>query len=278
MSGASQKKWKVGFQEQVQHLQRAGVWTPEVVSRYRYIWFHKLIAKCVNALWDRKGSVFCSSSGCRIQVLPRAEDVLDRLAYIVAQPVRHALVENREEWPGFQLTIEQMAGAEIKVRRPAFFSKHMPGELTLTITRPPHFQHLSPEEYTALLRGAVEAKEAKWREHNAREGISYGTRESALAVAHTDRPRRQTIKERHARRPKFATTCPEVRKTLTTYLRCFNRSYTEARLDYAAGNQTRLFPPGTHQLQQLLSIPCHPAQPAGHWPMTRPPPLPPKVE
>jgi hypothetical protein len=239
---------------------------------------HKLFAKCVNSLWNRKGSVFCSSSGCRTQVLPRAEDVLDRLAYIVAQPVRHALVENREEWPGFQLTIEQMAGAEIKVRRPAFFSKHMPDELTLTITRPPHFQHLSPEEYTALLRSAVEAEEAKWREHNAKEGISYGTREAALAVAHTDRPRRRTLKERRAKRPKFATTCPEVRKTLTTYLRQFNRSYTEARLDYAAGNQTRLFPPGTHQLHQLLAIPCHPSGPDGHWPLSRPPPLPAEVE
>ena len=53
MSGASQKKWKVCFQEQVQHLQRAGVWTPEVVSRYRYIWFHTLIAKSLESVLPR---------------------------------------------------------------------------------------------------------------------------------------------------------------------------------------------------------------------------------
>lgn len=53
MSGTSQRQWKLGLSERVQHLKCAGVWTPEVIRRYRFIILHMLIAKSLEAVLPR---------------------------------------------------------------------------------------------------------------------------------------------------------------------------------------------------------------------------------
>src|SRR5205085_7252164 len=61
--------------------------------------FHKLFAKCQNALRGRWEN-FWSSEQTSVVRLVDSSDVVDKMAYALANPVQAGLVEKAHHWPG----------------------------------------------------------------------------------------------------------------------------------------------------------------------------------
>src|SRR3954447_6932906 len=61
--------------------------------------FHKLFAKCQNALRGRWEN-FWSSEQTSVVRLVDAADVIEKMVYALTNPVKDALVEKAKDWPG----------------------------------------------------------------------------------------------------------------------------------------------------------------------------------
>src|SRR6188768_1709521 len=93
--------------------------------------FHKLFAKCQNALRGRWEN-FWSSEQTSVVRLLGGEDVLSKLVYAVCNPVQAALVEHALGWPGVSSLRATLEGRGLRARRPAHFFRAeggMPEEL-----------------------------------------------------------------------------------------------------------------------------------------------------
>src|SRR6476620_2925286 len=81
-----------------------------------YEHFHKLLAKCVNALRGRWENFF-SSEQVNVVRLVTKEDLINKLVYIATNPVVAGLVERVEDWPGSSGYRALMSGKSIRATR-----------------------------------------------------------------------------------------------------------------------------------------------------------------
>src|SRR5205807_9903538 len=61
--------------------------------------FHKMLAKCQNALRRRWENLWSSEPPCLVRLVDRA-DVIDKIVYVAANPVLAHLVARVHHWPG----------------------------------------------------------------------------------------------------------------------------------------------------------------------------------
>jgi putative transposase len=103
-----------------------------------YEHFHKLLAKCMNAMRGRWENFFSSEQVCVVRLETR-DDVIDKLVYIASNPVKDGLVERVDEWPGASGYRALLSGEPLRATRPHhFFAEDgsMPDEVTLHLTIP----------------------------------------------------------------------------------------------------------------------------------------------
>lgn len=219
-------------------------------------YFHKLFAKCQNALRGRWEN-FWSSEQTSVVRLVNAEDVLSKLVYAVCNPIEAALVDHALSWPGVSSLRPTLEGKSLTARRPAHFFRRegtMPEAATLRFTRPAEFSELSDLAFISLIRERVKAREKKFRIERAAKGI---------------RPLgwRKVLQQRWSSRPKPS----EPRRKLTPRVASKNRwrrieallenkrflqAYRDARTALLAGIRTVLFPPGTYWLRRFAEVVC----------------------
>jgi putative transposase len=121
--------------------------------------FHKLLAKCMNALRGRWEN-FWSSEQTSVVRLVDAPDVLDKMVYALTNPVKDHLVAKVADWPGVNAFESIMSGGSISAVRPDFFFREdgpMPASATLTFVRPPEFADMAADQFAGMLRARVEA-------------------------------------------------------------------------------------------------------------------------
>ena len=61
--------------------------------------FHKMFARCQNALRGRWENFWSSEQVCVVKLVGRA-DVMDKLVYTATNPVKDGLVDRVDHWPG----------------------------------------------------------------------------------------------------------------------------------------------------------------------------------
>ena len=123
--------------------------------------FHKLFAKCQNALRARWEN-FWSSEQTSVVRLVDPNDVLDKMTYALTNPVKDRLVERAHHWPGVSSLDALLHRRTLTASRPKhFFSEDgsMPDVVSLSFDRPKGFQNLSPKEFAALILERVGAVE-----------------------------------------------------------------------------------------------------------------------
>ena len=219
-------------------------------------YFHKLFAKCQNALRGRWEN-FWSSEQTSVVRLVGAEDVLNKLVYAVSNPVEAALVEYALQWPGVSSLRSMLEGRSLSAKRPVHFFRSeggMPDSATLVLARPTEFQHLSERQWTALVAERVKLREKKFRLQRAKRG------QRPLGV-------RAILQQRWSSRPKSS----EPRRTTSPRLAAFNkwrrqeallenkiflRAYHEARSAFLSGLRAVLFPEGTYWLKRFAHVTC----------------------
>lgn len=240
----------INFVQMSNHLHDA-IYDREGVAPAFYEHFHKLLARCVNALRGRWENFF--AAGQTSVVRCETQDALiDKLVYIATNPVNDGLVERVDDWPGASGYRALLEGKTLRATRPRhFFAEDgdMPEEVTLEVAIPRELGDRETILATVEARVAqVEAEEARKRAESGKRVLG---RYAILRQSWRDSP---TSKEpRRGLRPTIAARNLWARLEAIQRKRDFAAAYRHARRALLAGEPIP-FPFGTYALRRFVGV------------------------
>jgi REP element-mobilizing transposase RayT len=204
---------------------------------------HRSAAKALNASQGRWESLW-SGETCNVVRLVDIHDVVDKIAYVAANPVAGGLVEQPGQWPGVSMWNER----SMRVRRPSVYFDERgsaPSELVLSCVLP---IDADPDEHRVswtkrLLQRALAVKIAEAHDEANRSRRAFLGRAGVLAQSFEKRaesyePRRVTI-------PAVAAKDQDLRSALLALQRAFRSAYHFAVAKWKRGIRDVSFPYGT---------------------------------
>jgi len=209
-----------------------------------------LVARALNATWGRWESFWAPSSYSAVRLETR-EDVVEKAAYTLANPVAARLVRRGKEWPGLWSGPQEVGTRAEVVRRPKVFFDPMgtmPESETLELRAPKGFG--SAEEYRGKLRQRLEELE----QQAASEGRGVLGVRRVMAQRHTDRP--GSIERRRGLKPQVAAVDKWKRVEALGRVKEFLHAYREALERLWRGARNVVFPRGTYLLRITLGVRC----------------------
>jgi REP element-mobilizing transposase RayT len=209
-----------------------------------------IVAKALNVFHGR-GENFWAPDTYSAVKLETTSDVLDKVTYVLANPVAAGLVPHGRQWPGLW-SAPDLIGTAIEVCRPDFFfgrNSTLPDKVTLRISRPPGFS--STESFRRDLSASLADREQQAaREHGGRFlGVA-----KVLAQKPTSSPR--PVEPRGGLNPRVAARDKWKRIEMLQSLVEFLRAYHAAWLARRAGRPRVVFPYGTYHLRVQHDVPC----------------------
>ncbi len=216
-----------------------------------------LVARAFNALHNRS-DYFWSAGSYSAATLVRPADVLDKAAYVLANPVAAELVRTGSEWPGLWSAPERIGGDAVTAHRPQGFFRQdgpMPATAALELVCPPGFE--SADAFRAELVASVKEREADVARRMEREGRSFAGPQHVLAE---DPHKRSAPSEpKRALDPHLACKDPPTRMEAIRRLKEFRAAYRAAWRAFARGVRDALFPHGTYRMRVMWGVCCAPA-------------------
>jgi len=214
--------------------------------------FHKLLAKCQNALRGRWENMWSSEQVCVVRLVD-AIDVMRKLVYTATNPVKDRLVERAHQWPGVNGLAQLMAQRPLRATRPRHFFRAdgaMPEEVTLHLVLPPELG--DPNSFREELRQQVAAVEVAVAAERRGTGAAVLGRRAICRQSWRESPR--TCEPRRNLRPVIAARSPWSRIEALQRNREFVAAYREARDRWLAGTAS-IFPVGTYWLRRFANVP-----------------------
>ncbi len=212
-----------------------------------------LVARAINASLGRWEAFWAPDTYSAVRLLAPS-DVVDKVAYLLANPVEAGLVPCGSAWPGPWSAPERIGGEAFVVERPKdFFDPKggLPDRVSLQLTVPPGFA--SAEQFRGQLALALERREADARSRYKGRGGFLGVAR-VLAQKPFARPapgeRRRVLNPRIAGRDKWKRI--EALGRLVEFLRSYRAAWCARR----AGSLDTLFPRGTYLLRVRHDVPC----------------------
>jgi REP element-mobilizing transposase RayT len=212
------------------------------------------IARALNAAHGRWESFWAPGSYSAV-ALQTADDVLDKMVYVLANPAVAGLVRRGEEWPGLWSAPSRIgAGARPLVRPDHFFRKEGPTPPTasLELTCPPVFDSMEALR-KRLTEELTEREDQAARDLAEDERTFMGARE-VLAQRPFARPApgepRRGVKPRVASRDKWK------RLEAISRLKRFLAEYREAWSAFMGGARGAVFPEGTYWMRVTCGVAC----------------------
>lgn len=216
-----------------------------------------LVARAMNSVLGRWEAFWAPSSYSAVTLL-EPSDVVDKSAYVLANPVAAGLVRSGREWPGLWSAPEQIGGDAIRVARPEHFFRRngpMPQSAELQLTPPPGFE--SAAGFSTQLTKALEC-------HEGRAILALESQERKFLgpkrVERQDpRARPSGCEPRRRLNPRIAGRDRWKRIEALSRLVGFLRAYRDARRAMQNGERNVVFPAGTYWLRVHCAVACAPA-------------------
>jgi REP element-mobilizing transposase RayT len=208
-----------------------------------------LVARALNALLGRWESFWAPASYSAV-ALATPQDIVDKAAYVLANPVAAGLVRHGREWPGLWSSPDDVGGCLQAPRPDHFFSKKgsMRALEVLELAVPPGFA--SAAEFRDALRRALAALEQ--RAHGLRPAFM-GARK---VLAQRPTSRLPPGEPRRGLRPRVAARDPWKRIELLTRLEGFLAAHAEALHAWREGRRDVIFPAGTYHMRVVHLAAC----------------------
>jgi putative transposase len=212
------------------------------------------IARALNAAHGRWESFWAPGSYSAV-ALQTADDVLDKMAYVLANPVVAGLVRRGAEWPGLWSAPSCIgAGARLVKRPDHYFRKHgpTPPAAWLELSCPAGFD--SVEELRDWLTEELTRREDQAARDLAEEGRSFMGAPKVLVQKPLARPSpgepRRGLKPRVASRDKWK------RVEALGRLKRFLAEYRDAWRAFTGGARGAIFPEGTYWMRVTCGVAC----------------------
>jgi putative transposase len=210
-----------------------------------------LVARALNASLGRWETFWAPNSFSAV-ALASPSDVLDKAAYVLANPVAAGLVRQGREWPGLWSAPDRIGAGALVASRPRHFFNpkgYLPETATLELATPPGFE--SAEAFRTLLVAALAEHQVRAAQATSHRfaGVARILAQKPTARPVTGEPRRQ-LNPRVAARDKWKRI--EALSRLVEFL----RSYREAWAARRRGARDVVFPPGTYLMRLVHGVPC----------------------
>jgi len=209
-----------------------------------------IVAKALNAFHGRWENFWAPDTYSAV-ILANTSDILDKLTYVLANPVAAGLVPHGRQWPGLW-SAPELIGTAIEVSRPEIFfgrNSTLPEKVTLHVSRPPGFQSTE-----ALRRDLSSSLDEREKQAARKHGGKFLGVPRVLAQNPASRPR--SSEPRRRLNPRVAARDKWKRIELLQRLASFLRAYHTAWLALRAGRPRVIFPFGTYHLRVQHDIPC----------------------
>ena len=215
---------------------------------------HSFISRALNAHQGEFEAVWSSTQTSRVEA-EQPDDLVDQIAYTMANPVESGLVRHGSSWPG----VRRAWPAKPKnIRKPKKFFRgeenggDWPAEATLEMARPTGYEELSDGELAGLVNAAIETREDKFREKRDRARKRFVGRRKILAQSRHGQP--TTREPRFGISPRVACKDKWRRIERLQYNKRWGRQYDTAMAAWHAGDRDVVFPPGTYKMRVLNGV------------------------
>ena len=205
-------------------------------------WFNRQLAMCVKRMrrWDEV--VWEPNVAYSAVELTGPSEMLDKIAYVLLNPVSAALVHSPGRWPGALSTVEILRRGSLSAERPpVWFKTSSPERVSLELTAPRQFSNGPTylEALDALLANRLRRLRAEFK----RKGRGYLGIARVRRTRVTDRPTKK--KQRFGRNPVFSALSRAAWRAAAKRLRAFRLAYRLAYSAWRNGETDVEFPAGT---------------------------------
>ena len=207
--------------------------------------FHLLLARSQNCYLGRWEAFWASEQTSCVELV-HDDDVLDKCAYALANPVAADLVETAAEWPGASSWAAMAGVRRLVATRPThFFSTKMPAAVDLPLHG---LASMNMDDFVAAVRARVHAIEATTRRARVQAGRRCLGRKAVLTQSFFARPPSHAPRRNLA--PRVACRSKWHRIERLAQNKAWQHAYAAARLAWLAGHSVA-FPEGTWALRHL---------------------------
>jgi REP element-mobilizing transposase RayT len=213
-----------------------------------------IVARALNAAVGRWESFWAPGSYSAVSLETR-DDVLAKMAYVLANPVDAGLVRRGADWPGLWSAPALIGAGPREVNRPDhFFRKkgRAPRTELLELIRPPGFA--SDAETRAGLEGALRLREDELARELAVDGRSFMGPRKVLAQKPFARPASHEL--RRGLNPRVAGHDKWKRLEALGRLKTFLAEYRAAWRAFQEGARATVFPEGTYGMRVMYGVEC----------------------
>jgi len=222
-------------------------------------WLNGTVARALNAYHGRWENFWAPGSYSAVELVEQ-KDVIEKILYVLVNPVAAGLVSDAAEWPGLRSSPRDI-GERLEVERPRFFFRQngsLPDCVALNITRPGAVRD-SDEAFARLVESRLIAKETQVRANLANQQRKFLGKRDVLEQSIYERPKnpepRRRLNPRVACRDKWNRI--EALKKYQEFL----KQYRLALRSFCEGLRDALFPRGTYWMRVHFHARCAAAPP-----------------
>jgi len=221
-----------------------------------HLFLDSLVGRSMNVLLGR-GENFWGPPSFSAVALHDPSDVLDKVAYVLANPVAAGLVRRGRMWPGLWSAPEQIGAEALEFKRPDWFFRKkgktaLPDRAALRLLAPPGFD--SPERFRRAVSDSLRFREELAAAELASRGRGFLGARRVLAQRPFAMPSHPA--PRGGLNPRLACRDKWRRIQALGQLIEFLRDYRRAFSAWRSGAATVLFPYGTYLMRILHAAPC----------------------
>jgi len=213
-----------------------------------------LVARALNAALGRCESFWAPSSYSAVS-MTSPDDVIEKAAYVLANPVAAGLVRRGRDWPGLWSEPDQIGAGRIRFTRPERFFRAegpMPEAVELELTVPPGFE--SGAQFRDRLIAALAVHEERAALAVASKGGTFLG--AARVLAQKPAARATAFEPLRRLNPRIAGRDKWKRIEALLRLKEFLTSYRVAWQAMRQGVQDVIFPSGTYWLRVAFGVRC----------------------
>jgi len=213
-----------------------------------------VLAKALNALYGRWENFWAPSSYSAV-ALTSPEDVIEKVAYTLANPATAGLVEHGRQWPGVWSDPRFIGTPGELIERPGhYFAKDgsMPEKAELLFSAPPGFKSI--EEFKAQVIARLNELERDAAAEREMSGVAVLGARRVLKQKHDGRP--APGEPRRSLNPRIAAKDKWKRIEALGRLVSFLENHRKALARYCLGERNVVFPRGTYLMRVRLGVAC----------------------